>query len=153
MHACGCRLTEQNDRQPRRERERESDLSTKKRLFQATSSFIFDRFVLNGPCCRHGFEIDKIQDLFKTFSANRQIQDFFKVWKRLLKDQDLFKTLRPACEPCCFNFCWRFLVWFSYFHVSLQSLPRQVASISTISSPRLAFQKLSASLSLAPSSF
>ena len=97
-------MTEQNDRQRwrerEREREREFDLSNRKRRFQATSSFTFDRFVLNGPCSRHGFEIDKNSRPFKTLSANRPIQDFFKVWKRLLKIQDLFKTLRPACEPC-----------------------------------------------------
>ena len=52
------------------------------------------------PAVDMGLRLTKIQDLFKTFSANRQIQDFFKVWKRLLKIQDLFKTLRPACEPC-----------------------------------------------------
>ena len=51
------------------------------------------------PVVDMGLRLTKIQDLFKTFSANRQIQDFFKVWKRLLKIQDLFKTLRPACEP------------------------------------------------------
>ena len=48
------------------------------------------------PVVDMGLRLTKIQDLFKTFSANRQIQ----VWKRLLKIQDLFKTLRPACKPC-----------------------------------------------------
>ena len=85
-HAC-----EQNDRQ--RRRERESPIWVKgKDKFQATSSFTFDRFVLNGPCCRHGFEIDKNSRPFKTLSAFCQIQDFFKVWKGFLKIQDLFKT-------------------------------------------------------------
>ena len=75
----------------RKRAQRVSDLSKRKRRFQATSSFTFDRFVLNGPCSRHGFEIDKNSRPFKTLSANRQIQDFFKVWKRLLKIQDLLR--------------------------------------------------------------
>ena len=44
------------------------------------------------------------------------------------------------------------LEFLSYFHVSLQSFPRLVASFSTTLSTWFAFQKLSTSLFLAPSS-
>ena len=104
-HACGCRVTEQNDRQRRRERERESPIWVKgKDDFKPRVHSLSIVSFWMVPAVDMGLRLTKIQDLFKTLSANRQIQDFFKVWKRLLKIHDLFKTLRPACEPCFLNY-------------------------------------------------
>ena len=100
-YAGGCLVTEQNDRQQRRERElRECPIWVKgKDDFKPRVHSLSIALFWMVPAVDMGLRLTKIQDLLKTLSANRQIQDFFKVWKRLLKTQDLFKTLRPACEP------------------------------------------------------
>ena len=70
MHACCYRVTEQNGRQRRRERERERDRERERECqisvkgkddFKSEFTCIHSvhRFVLNGPCGGHGFEIDK----------------------------------------------------------------------------------------------
>ena len=78
------------------------------------------------------------------YSAVLFLPPVVKAWLKLIS-----ASLFSAPGLC---FCWVFSV-FSYFHVSLQYLSKHDVSISTISSPRFAFQKLSASLFLAPSSF